>query len=298
MAVGVTTFIANTLAKGTRFTVGTGRGAHKGLSFGRQTDMLVRKVIEGKNLGRKNAAHTAATRFFEALAAAKVRATQCQVSVKVSELNVRAVIDVIGVDHVGNEVVVELKTTQASVAEHAKLYYATCRNLATLKCNLPNCLYWRHQLQCGFGVLARGAKRGLVVVVCTDGVRSYPVEHAATERARFEGALPSPDSVYAPTLPWPAGADDTLLRALQKRGYHTLVGHNPTVVRGRHGDAVVLLVNRTKTYPKTKAAKGHRAVAKILTATRPNTAALLVWLSDTGTWRVNTLVKRTPAARV
>jgi hypothetical protein len=298
MPVGVTTFIANTLAKGTRFSVGTGRGASKGLSFGRQTDFLVRKVIEARPLGKRNAAHTAATRFFEALAAAKIRATACQVSVRVPELNIRAVIDVVGVDHLGNEVVIELKTTQVTTAEHAKLYYTTCRNLATLKCDLPNCLYWRHQLQCGFGVLARGASRGLVVVVCTDGVRSYKVEHAAMERSRFEGALPTPDSVYAPTLPWPNGADDTLLAALRKRGYPTLVGHNPTVVRGVHGDAVVLLIHKHKTYPKTKAAKGHRIVAKILTATRPNTAALLVWLSDTGTWRVNTLVKRTPAAHV
>lgn len=298
MAVGVTTFIANTLAQGKRFSVGFGRGAHKGLSFGRQTDMLVRKVIDGRPVGKKNLAHKAATRFFEALAAAKVKPTLSQVCVKISDLNVRAVIDVIGKDHLGNEVVVELKTTQCTVAEHASLYYTTCKNLATLKCNLPNCLYWRHQLQCGFGMLARNAPRGLVVVVCTDGVRSYPVERAAAERNCFLGALPTPDSVYAPTLSWPSDNDDKLLVALRKRGYTKIVSHNPTLVRGKHGDAVVLLIHKTKTYPKTKAAKGHRKVAKILTATRPKTAALLVWLSDSGNWRVNTVVKRTPAAQV
>ncbi|WP_341246930.1 hypothetical protein [Nereida ignava] len=295
MPVGVTTFIAKHLAGGTRFrTGGSTLCSKRGLAFGRRADHLVQQHIRGRRLGQQSPAHTAARRFFAALSAQGVTATTAQVSVVMPSLNLRAVADAVGTDTAGNEVVLELKTTQATLAEHARTYYLNCKNRPTLRCDLPNCLYWRHQLQCGFAMLARKATRGLVVVVCTDGAKTYPVEPAACEKARFVGAVEAPADIYAPTLKWPAAADGTLTKALARRGYSRILGHNPTIVQGRHGNAVVLLIRKPKTYARSRASKGHRALARALTTTRPSTAGLLVWLSAAGTWRTETVVPRTP----
>ena len=297
MPVGVTTFIAKCLAGGARFRTGIGSLCSKrGLAFGRKTDQLVQQHIRGRRLGQQSPAHTAARRFFAALSAQGVSATEAQVSAVDSSLNLRAVADAVGRDAAGNEVVIELKTTQATLAEHARVYYANCKNRPTLRCDLPNCLYWRHQLQCGFAVMVRKAHRGLVVVVCKDGAKAYWVEPAACERRRFLGAVEAPGDIYAPTLKWPVAADASLTKALARRGYTRILSHNPTVVRGRHGDAVVLLIQKPKTYARSRASKGHRALARLLTAARPSTAGILAWLGATGTWRTETVVSRTPAA--
>lgn len=296
MPVGVTTFIAKCLAGGSRFRTGRSTLCSKrGLAFGRKADHLVQQHIRGRRLGQQSPAHTAARRFFAVLSAQGVTAKEAQVSVSVPSLNLRAVADAVGTDATGNEVIIELKTTQATLAEHARTYYANCKNRPTLRCDLPNCLYWRHQLQCGFAVMARKAPRGLVVVVCTDGATAHWVEPAACERRRFLGAVEAPADIFAPTLKWPAAAEASLTKALARRGYTQILSHNPTVARGKHGDAIVLLIRKPKTYTRSRARKGHRTLARVLTATRPSTAGLLVWLSATGTWRTETVVRRTPA---
>lgn len=298
MPVGVTTFISKSLARGAKFSIGGRLSSKRGLQIGRAVDMLVRRAIDGTPVRYGAFGAEKARLFFDCLSKRKIRATSAQVTTEMRALNLRAVIDVIGVDSSGNEVVIELKTTQHTVADHARQYYKTCKNCATLTNGLPNCLYWRHQLQCGFSMLSRSTKRGLVVVVCSDGVRAYPVESVATERNKFQGAMPKVEDLHAPTLPWPAADDKTLRAALRRRSYTRVKSHNPTIVSGVHGDAVVLIVHKHRTYAKSRAAKDHRTLARVVTADRPNTAALLVWIGDKGTWRINTLVKRTPPAAV
>lgn len=298
MPVGVTTFISKSLARGAKFSIGGRLSSKRGLQIGRAVDMLVRRAVEGSPVRHGAFGADKANLFFDCLAKRKIRATRAQVSTEMRALNLRAVIDVIGKDKSGNDVIIELKTTQHTVAEHARQYYKSCKNCATLTNGLPNCLYWRHQLQCGFAMLSQGTSQGLVVVVCSDGVRAYPVEAVAAEQGKFQGAMPKIENLHAPTLPWPHADDVSLRAALRRRSYTRVISHNPTIVSGVHGDAVVLLVHKHRTYAKSRASKDHRTLARVVTATRPNTAALLVWVGDKGTWRVNTLVKRTPPAAV
>jgi len=293
MPVGITTFIAKGLAKGARFSTGGQVSAKKGLEIGRAVDLLVRRAVQGTRVPAGAFGAPRAQRFLDCVRRLDLVADAAQISGAIPALNLRTIIDVMARDRHGNAVVLELKTTQHTMAVHDRQYYKTCKNLATLTNGLPNCLYWRHQLQCGFGVMCTAASRGLVVVVCADGVRTYPVEPVATERSRFLGAMPVAADLHAPLLPWPVGNDAALRKTLARRGYTAVKSTHPPLVTGRHGDAVVLIIHKHRSYPRSRASRDHRTLARLLTLPRARTAGLFVWIGDTGNWRVQTVVKRT-----
>jgi len=145
MAVGVTTFISQTLARGKKFAIGSGKCGKKGMVIGRTTDMVVRKAVDKKiKLSHTAPSHAKAVAFFDAMRKNGITVTEVQRPVKSSDLNIRTVIDAIGHDRDGRTIVIELKTTQHTKQAHNKHYYKTCRNLPKLINNLPNCLFWRY----------------------------------------------------------------------------------------------------------------------------------------------------------
>lgn len=299
MPVGVTSFISASLAGGARFSIGGRLCAKAGLRIGRTTDMLVRRAhLEGLVLSPAKPSHARALRFFHTMAKNGITVSDVQVRALDDALGIRTELDAVGVDRAGRRVAIELKTTQHSMAEFSAAYYRPCRNRPTLTNRLPNCLYWRHQLQAGFGVIASPCVRGVVAVMCSDGGLTYEVQPAAMARSAFAGSLGvcRPD-LHAPVLPYPANADAALRRALAARlKYTAIVSENPTVVRGAHGDAVLVLVHKGEGYSGTRAARGHREYARVL-GRRHGCAVVIGWLAE-GRWRFQTAVKRRAPAAV
>lgn len=218
--------------------------------------------------------------------AAELRITDVQVGAEVVALNLRTTIDCVARDRQKRAVVVELKTTQHTMATHHDTYRQTVVKRATLANGLPNCLYHRHQLQAAFGMLATGAPRGVVVVVCADGGIVYDVERGLANAGRFPGAVEQVEQLDAPVLPWPA--DDAPLAAM--RNYTAVVSRNPTVVKGHFGAAVVVVVHKHARYAGSRRAKNHVKLVKEL-ARRKQAAGIIVWLTDQK-WHQTTVAKR------
>lgn len=297
MAVGVTTFISGSLAGGKRFSIGGSLSGRKGLKIGRATDMLVRKVVKGAPLkaGAKSEAAVRAREFFKLMRENGIKVTEVQVRAADDTLGIRTEIDAVGKAANGARTAIELKTSQHTKASFSAAYYTTCKNQPTLTNGLPNCLYWRHQLQAGFAVVASNCTRAVVAVMCADGGLVYDVKDTACSRAMFQGAAGEAEvRLRAPLLPYPEDADGDLLTALRNRmKYNTVVSHRPTIVRSGFGDAVLLLVHKGKDYAATKVAVAHRELARIL-ARKHSAAAVIGWLHD-GKWRFETVVKRPSA---
>ena len=253
--------------------------------------MLVRRVVnEGRRLTTK-AREYRAREFFRVMKRHGIVVDAVQVKAVDHDLDIRTEIDAVGTDQAGLKVAIELKTSQHTMAEFSRAYYTQCRNQPVLTNQLPNCLYWRHQLQAAFAVLTTDCVRGVVAVMCCDGGLLYPVCSAALNRALFRGAATLSDKTHAPVLPYPVGSDEGLIEALSKRlKYTRVLKHEPTMVRGHFGDAVLLLVHKPNNYAKSRAAKGHRALARALAA-KHSAACVIGWL-DKGRWRFNTVVKR------
>lgn len=299
MAIGVTSFISTTLARGTSFSPAsdTTHCSALGLAIGRQTDHLARRVIAGKaKLSVNDQNHTRAVWFFDTLKRLQIEKLEAQVSVKDPSLGIRTQIDATGVDATGNLVIIELKTTQDSRRQHKERYYKRCRNCPTLANGLPNTEFWRHQLQCGFGMLCKNAHRGVVIVVCKDGALHYPVSSTAADRRMFDipaavarFAHPSANPASCHLLPWPLNADTSLKAAFAQRGYPTLESTDPIVFDGGdRGKAVAIIVNKTKNYTASKLARNHTAHLKTLAkSTKTKTKPFIVNLDRiTGMWNL------------
>jgi hypothetical protein len=290
MAVGVTTFIERTLANGTRPPSGgfvSNSFAKDGLRVGRETDMAVRRAFTKTltlNSGIKK--HAKAIEFFRVMAAANLTVCGVQKATAIVALNLRTTIDCMAKDKCNNDVVVELKTTQHNMATHANNYHKVCAKKKTLRNGLPNCLFYRHQLQAAFGMLATAAPKGVVVVICSDGGVIYEVIKAVLKFDLFVGAVPEVSKLRAPTIPWPA--DDAPLSAM--RTYTRVVRRNPTIVAGKFGEAIVLVVHKHKTYNTSRIAKNHIKVVKEL-ARRHQAAGIIVWLEGQK-WRSKTAAPR------
>jgi hypothetical protein len=188
--LGITTFIETELGNGVKWRVEDGywgtKGSEPGKQIGRVTDTIVRKVFEKRLLlDSNNPMHSRAHLFFAALTRRKIRLVRVQIPVTVPDLKLKTTLDAMGVNEHGEDVVIELKTTQLTHARLSRIYHTPLSGYPTLKTGLPNTLYWRHQLQTGFGMLASSTHRGLVVVCSEDGVLVSDVNTEATLKKRF-----------------------------------------------------------------------------------------------------------------
>jgi hypothetical protein len=270
-----------------------------GLTIGRCTDHLVRKVILGKaTLAGNEPWHKRASWFFDRVRAQKITRLAPQIAVQDKNLGIRTSIDVIGRDHKNRVVVIELKTTQDTIAQHQKRYFSRCQNCPVLSNGLPNTEFWRHQLQCGFGMLCKDTHMGLVVVVCSDGAVHYPVSSTACDRRMFR--WPHTDAAQftsmspSQTIAWPSGADASLRAALNTAGFSTVVTTDPIVVKStRLGLAAAIIVHKPATYKKSRLAANHRTVLRTLVKqvfkaqpknSRAKTRGLTISLQRGGGW--------------
>lgn len=195
-AIGVTTWIKQVLLGGVPFNRIGCRGQgnkDKGMLVGRIVDGLFKdycktgKIPEGKAWARKRLAYIAA-----ALKQRGVKPIDANVFVKRGGLKTH--MDGIAMRH-GAKCVLELKTTQATLANHRAAYDVACSTKPTITVageTVPNTERTHHQLQLAFGVLTSNATTGMVIVSASDGAAIYPLQ-AGTPPHTFDYVPPTSD---------------------------------------------------------------------------------------------------------
>ena len=186
-ATGITTFIGDTVFRGVQFQRLGCRGmgnASAGIKLGRRVDAAFKDWC---TTGVQPKAEPHVARRMASIAAALtgrgISMTESNVFVKRNQL--RTHIDGVGKHRLGDVVVVELKSTQASQANHAAAYDVACAALPSVVVagvTLPNTERTRHMLQLSFCLLATGAKRGVVVVSTSDGAAIYPLNRRVSDK--------------------------------------------------------------------------------------------------------------------
>ena len=234
MPIGVTSYLK---ALQPAVPVMTGNRLYRdSKKHGVAVDRLVQKAVKGQATGRmgNSAAHKAKALFFAELHKANVIIDDVQVAV--SNRFIRTQLDGLGHTYHNQKVVIELKTSLHPLAFYQKHYQTTFpRGHPTILPHIPNTLYWRHQLQAGFGVACLGGDaKGLVVVVCSDGAMHHWVQTQATLQGNFEYPItqePPPIRM----LPWPGHENiKGLVRGLGKhrKGVKYGVAHYTNAVVG------------------------------------------------------------------
>lgn len=160
-ASGVTKYIQQTLRNGVgayqrRHNVKSASSA-KGLRLGRKCDAEFQRVVKCAVGNKLNVTGCSARikNIFKALSRLNIRvvATQVPVSAEVQP-GVRLKTRLDGLGYIAKSktfVVIELKTTQHSAAEHAVLYKSPCCRYPTMANGLDNAEYTSHMLQTYFG---------------------------------------------------------------------------------------------------------------------------------------------------
>jgi hypothetical protein len=209
---------------------GVGGGSRIGaIRLGRQLD---RAFTARVNLGTRNSCSGVSDRIRRVIAelgARGVHTIRSQVPVGMADrgIRVRTELDGIGCTRDGSPVVIELKATAATLAQHRAGYHRECTKRARLLSGHPNCCYWRHQLQLGFGALCTGARSGLVVVSCSDGATSYPLQVGMSDTANFRWPLAggrgrTPGAPVEAMVAWPAYDQPLLAAIAQLAGLGTI----------------------------------------------------------------------------
>jgi hypothetical protein len=201
-----------------RYTGGTGSRACA-LRLGRAVDRALCKRVQHAVHSNSGLVRERVKKILGELCLRKVHVIGAQVAVGMADRGVllRTELDALGC--MGDvPVVIELKTTSATLAQHKAGYHNTCTRRPTLRSGHPNSTHVRHQLQLAFGALSIQAKHGLVVVSCADGATSYALDPQFLAVKLFEypmapaiGYRTSQEVCVMPA--WPAH-DVELLRAL------------------------------------------------------------------------------------
>ena len=185
-------------------------------------------------------------------------------------VQIRTELDGIGCTRDGRPVVIELKTTGGTVAHHKAGYNNVCIKRPRLLTGQANSCYWRHQIQLGFGAMCTDSRSGLVVVSCSDGTVSYPLQIGMADDAKFRwplivggGAGRVMTGVIESMVSWPTHDEPIIAAIARLSGLEgvkdwTVVASPPASARlegGRaHERAVVSIVAGRLTIRKRRAA--------------------------------------------
>ncbi len=212
--MGVTSYIRDVLRAGVPFSRPRPRAkrphragprtkwgaAQAGLKLGRAVDRAFVDLVR-RNTGAETntVAMKRALAVMAALRKHGLAPVAAQVAVDMPLLGLKTTLDAVFKDARNNVVVVELKTTTASSAEHAAAYHTPCTNRPVLRRGGANTEHTAHMLQTAFGVIAHPkAKRGVVVVSCTDGALVYDtVPKKCYEMHVFQAKAPPANAAAA-----------------------------------------------------------------------------------------------------
>ena len=217
----------------------------------------------------------------------KVHIVRAQVKVGMADrgIHIRTELDGLGSTIDGRPVVIEIKATNATLAQHRAGYERACTRRGRMLSGHANSLAMRHQVQLGFGALCIGATHGVVVVSCSDGTTSYALRPEFINRRVFTFAVKgraagAPKEVVMPC--WPAN-DGPILASLpaKMQGWTVSRDARPASARfvgpGKHDTAVASIIIGRATKKKVKAAA---VAAKSI----PATTHLVLVLGQKG-WR-------------
>ena len=160
-AVGITTFLRDTLMRGLPYKVwskvkksprglqfGKKKDAAKaGLTLGRQTDFAFQRVLAGKERLTSHPRYKRLNQIFSALKKMGVRAVRAQFPVAVPQFGLKTSLDGIGLTADGHPVVLELKCTQFTLAQHDDRYHRECVGNGMLANGVRNTEHNAHMLQ-------------------------------------------------------------------------------------------------------------------------------------------------------
>lgn len=238
--VGITKYIKTQLQNNVAFNPipfksKSVKGKQMGLQIGRYTDLLFRRAFEKKVvLNPTNYRHRRCCAIFATLKQQGVTVHQVQVPVKHEALGIQTQLDALGMTKAGCPCVIELKTTQYTLAEHIQGYTRRCRAQPQLRNGLPNTEQVVHGLQAAFGVLALQKQRphctkpmcALVIVAASDGARAYWTDPGMINPLCFQvtavpvSKTPNKRDKKTPFHPWPQHETLKCLEmCLRARGY-------------------------------------------------------------------------------
>lgn len=296
-AVGITTYIAQTLRGGSGAYVTWKKPAakgktpaakrptryrsDKGIQIGRRLDLQFQACAaagHARGSGRRIRA------VFRVLQLLRLKVVSTQAGViepSLGPVGIKTRLDGLAVGAAGELVVIELKSTQRSYAEHCATYKMPCSRHPKMLNGLPNSEYTSHQLQTGFGMRAltkahaRGhAVAGIVIVSCSDGRAAY--YHVSPEYTRTSCfAVPSSRPRLVPAKPnrqvQPIELEDARIAAAIGTRTATLSADRcvATVTAGKGRKTVYCLVANS-------GAKSRAAGARRLLRHRSATARMLL----------------------
>ena len=293
-SVGITRFLHTTLRRGRPFRVpaktkggktpaGKGRtSSERGKEIGRYTDLLFQRVCAGKlKLEPHNPKHKRCHDMFRLLKKQGMVPINTQKTVCLGpEYKLRTQVD--GIAMKGQDLVVlELKTSQFTMAQHRERYHLKAIGAATLANKAPNTEAVAHQLQLAFGVLGfrrlvsealpRVRTTGCVIVSCADGAVSYPLNPMYASPGWFalgkdvsKQTLPAdrgPLQSFLVSLP--EGSDrkkiESLLRAHRRGSITSVDGYGSFVAADDKGAAtVVCLLHNPELKTSARRFRGSR----------------------------------------
>jgi len=125
-----------------------GQNPHYAKLRGNLVDREMWEAINTNNFNQLS--HSEMTRaLFSKIKALGLHPIASQVFIGSEQARIGTAIDIVALDNKGNDVIIEIKTTSASEEQHKARYFKQC-NIMPLMANVadvPNCEYWRHQLQ-------------------------------------------------------------------------------------------------------------------------------------------------------
>lgn len=212
MGVGITTWIKESLLKNIGFNRRGCRGMGKpseGITRGRKIDQAFKGLCTtGKAPpGTKGWVIRRIKSIEQSLAKAKVRLHSANVFVSIG--NLKTHLDGVGT-HIptGETVVLELKSTQATLNNHRAAYDVACSTQPTVMVNkvaMANTERLHHALQLAFGVHALPtASRGFVIISASDGAALYPLNRGI-DRAVFTAVADHPRPANSLKVVTPCG---------------------------------------------------------------------------------------------
>jgi hypothetical protein len=193
LGVGVTSYIKHSLRNSKPFNrknpfsnLKMTVASRRGLAAGRRLDSEIRDFVDNNNPTATTRLSARAQVAISKLRGAGVVVAAAQVIARDTTLGIKSYIDAIGVGRSRNVVVIELKSTMLTVAQHEQLYRKPAGS-GLLANGMSDTEQVHHFLQAGFGAHALGATyprlraefpggiAACVLVSCTDGARIYTV---------------------------------------------------------------------------------------------------------------------------
>jgi len=305
--VGITTYIRDTCRAGVPFSASRASNARgkAGLSVGRVADLMLQKWCNDEPVPKGFA-----RRYFDNAVAAlhreKLVPVACQVPCRLGHLKTELDLVCLREGKSGRVgiVVVELKTSRQTLAQHTKTYRKRCLRKPYMNVGgLENTEEMAHRIQTDFGVKALLSSHpllrsfhteGAVLYSTETGARMYPVaplppdtysrQHVGRERALGE-------KIDFPVLPNAAQGGTLVREALRQAGHTKIFAGGKASCTSNNRAGKKTTVGIVSKWHKLKPAQKKKIVAEIKLRSKSEGNTVRPWLvvrQTNGLWKAAT----------